>query len=276
MEAYLEMYGINLINEEFHPEIKSIMDSDKITPENKLNQVTKKARSLIAAGHDTGMESDKPKKGSSRAVFFPKQHKEIEVDGAKTKAPTAVKIAHAGWADKILKKHDSSHSLLGEDHFLNQHHGVLHETANGKYATNPHGILAPVFHSHDEGHHIEMGRADKFNERDFKEGMKTKEYPKGISHEDFKGALQHYHNMAHGRGSKNEKYDHMIEHHPIVSNAADLIGNGAIHPGDFEKRNMGIYKHPVTGHKHPVLIDWGSSNDVMQKYSKARKLWKPS
>jgi hypothetical protein len=284
VEAYSTLYPVVIV-EEFHPLIKEVMDSEKISPQNKLSMVTKKARELIKSGVDTGMESDKPKKGSSRAVFFSKDKKEITLDGQKTHTPTAVKIAFAG----TLDKHHGEDSLLGEDQnskesdgFINHHYGILHndDDNRGNYLSSRHesgGVLAPVFETHPENHYLEMGRVTPASTKDVEEATKTKDFPKGLKHDEIKDAMTHEHNSAHGTGlinygdTKNEENMERIKSHPWVEHAIDMMHNSGMHPGDLNKRNMGIYHHPITGKKHLAIIDYGFSDDIAKKYTKARR-----
>lgn len=277
VEAYGSIYP-HLINEEFHPQIQEIMDNDNIPAANKLNMVTAKARNLIKAGVDTGMESDKPKKGSSRAVFFPKAHKVINVDGKDTSSPTAVKIAFAG----TLDKHHKESSLLGEDqnskesdHHINGHYGILSYDHGNKYTSNSHesgGVLAPVFSTHPEYHHLEMGRVTPALAKDIVEATRTKEFPKGLKHEEIQAAMTHSHEQAHGQNRSSAAHDEQMEkikEHPWVEHAISMMHDSGMHPGDLNKRNMGIYHHPVTGKKHLAIIDYGFSNEIAKKYHKA-------
>lgn len=280
-EAYENMYGKSVIlTEAVHAAIQSIMDSSDIHPREKLNTVAKKVRELIKSGEETGLESDKPKKGSSRAVFFPTEHKELTIDGVKTSSPTAVKIAFPG----VLDKFHSEPTIMGEDqnaieadNYINKQYGILsRNNVTGEYKTNQDGILAPVFSTHPENHHLEMGRVEKFNTKDFTEATKHPDYPKGIKPTEFKEALEYQHNMAHGQKhySEHNYSDAHLEHisnHPLVQNAIDMMHDTGMHPGDVSPRNMGIYVHPVTGKRHPAIIDWGFSNRIAKKYTEARK-----
>jgi len=280
VEAYSGMYPV-LIIEEFHPHIQEIMDNDSIPVANKLNMVTAKARNLIKAGVDTGMESDKPKKGSSRAVFFPKTPKRVTVDGHDVYAPTAVKIAFSGQLDK----HHGESSLLGEDqngkesdHHINRSYGILKNGHGDNYESSDHesgGVLAPVFGTHPEHHHLEMGRVTPAVSKDIAEATRTKEFPKGLKHEDIQEAMMHEHNMAHGMGGygqtpQNEDKLEKTKEHPWVEHAISMMHDSGMHPGDLGKRNMGIYHHPVTGKKHLAIIDYGFDSDIAKKYTKAR------
>jgi hypothetical protein len=270
-EAYMQMYQI--ISEEIHPEIKSILDSESIPTHQIFKSVSKKLSDLGKQGQDSGIENSKPKKGSSRAVYFPKDHKEITVDGTKTKTPTAIKIAFEGQLDK----HHGEDTLLGQDqnrlesdHHINRHYGVLGHDENGNYKTNHDGVLAPVFESHAEGHHLEMGRVEKYNAKDLANHTKNKEFPKGLTHHQIIDSMEYEHKCAHGQHALEPKdHDKVIEH-PYVSNMVSMMHDSGMHPGDLDPRNMGVYVHPVTGHRHPVIIDYGFSNDIAKKYRKAR------
>lgn len=278
-EAYENMYSnSNILSEAIHQDIKDIMDSDKIDSKNKLSAVSKKAKELIKAGKDTGMESDKPVKGSSRAVFFPKDHKEITVDGVKTKTPTAVKIAFPG----TLDKHHGEDTTLGQDqnelesdHYINRDYGVLSQTdGNHNYVSSTHesgGVLAPVFSTHPEHHHLEMGKVDKFNVKDFAQATKNKEFPKGLKLNDVQNVMMHHHQMAHGQDIKKTTPEQdKLSKHPWVDHAISMMNDSNMHPGDVVPRNMGIYTHPVTNKKHAVMIDYGFSTNISKKYRKAR------
>lgn len=279
-DAYIGMYSNSFIMEKVHQEIKDIMDNVDIPVSRKLSAISTKTKSLIKSGQNTGMESDKATKGSCRAVFFPKEHKEITVDGIKTKTPTAVKIAFAG----TLDKHHGESTTLGEDqnamesdHYVNRTYGILHH-ADGNYHSSHDdsgGVLSPVFETHPEHHHLEMGRVDKCDAKSIADATKTKEFPKGLKHDEIYSAMMHEHEMAHGQGKHyteehNDKMDN-IKQHPWVNHAISMMHETGMHPGDMNKRNMGIYTHPVTGKKHLAIIDYGFGSDIAKKYQKGRK-----
>lgn len=118
-----------------------------------------------------------------------------------------------------------------------------------------------------------MGRVEKFSAKDLADHTKNKEFPKGLKLDDIRNSLLKIHDEAHGkdyRGSDSDKLDKIAEH-PYVEHLTDMMHNSGMHPGDISPRNMGVYVHPVTGHRHPVMIDWGFSKDIAKKYDKARK-----
>jgi tRNA A-37 threonylcarbamoyl transferase component Bud32 len=267
---------INIITEELHPELQNVIDTHD-NPKTKLLAVTAHIRGMIKAGRDTGLEDSKPKKGSSRAVFFPKEKKQFTLDGKPAESHTAVKIAFPGKLDK----YHGEDTLLGEDQnrkeadwFVNGHHGVIHHTDQGM-KTNHEGVLAPVFDSHPEHHHLEMGRVEKFNAKDLANHTKNRDFPKGLNLDQIKNAMLHEHALAHGgrsyQSSTDENQHQKLVEHPYVSNMIDMMHNSDMHPGDISPRNMGIYVHPHSGHRYPVMTDWGFGNDIAKKYAKARK-----
>lgn len=284
---YFSQYNIT---EELHQELKDVLNAPENDRESggyspgrlhqdKLNKFTKKFRALVSNNQDTGIENDKPKKGSSRAVFFPKNPKKINVDGQDIKQHTAVKVAFAGALDKYT---GDSH-LLGEhqnsaeaDWFTRQNHSMLHKENDGSYTSNPHGVTAPVLDDHpDHNHWLEMARAEKLTPSKFSELTKTKTHPKGLHFGKFVDTLKHAHSEAHGdthHGSitTEAERDH-IRQHPLYENTEDFMNNAGNHPGDLRLANYGVWKHPVTGKEHPVITDYGYINDINKLYTKARR-----
>ena len=284
-EAYESMYGKSeILTEKIHSDIQSIMDNENIPAASKLSLVSRKSKALIKIGSETGLESDKPKKGSSRAVFFPKDPKEIHVDGNQVKTHTAVKIAFSGQLDK----HHGESTLLGEDqnalesdHHINNNYGILRREHGDQYKSSDHesgGVLAPVFETHPEHHHLEMGRIEPCTTKNIAEATKHKNFTKGLSHDEIFDAMNHEHKMAHGQdgsrsGSCKYSEDHLekVKEHPWVEHAISMMHDSGMHPADLAKRNMGVYQHPVTGKKHLAIIDYGFSSDISKKYTKARR-----
>lgn len=265
---------------ELHPEIKDILHDEVNNKWNqKLTRISKKMRDLTSRGEDTGIEGDKPKKGSSRAVFFPTAPKKLKIDGRDTDVHTAVKIAFKGQLDG----HTGSPMMLGEhqneiesDHFVRQHHAVLtHDPSTGEYHTNPEGVTAPVFDNHEDHHWLEMGKARNMTKKDFKEATKTSSHPKGLDFDKFHAKLEKDHNDAHGgRGYSphlSKEDEEHIESHPMYENTTNFIHTSDNHPGDLRIQNWGMWKHPITGKEHPVIRDYGFSNQIAKLYHKGRK-----
>jgi hypothetical protein len=268
------------LTEELHKELKDVLNA----PENdrdhvygklhqrKLNNFASKVKDLAKRGEDTGLEGGAPKKGSSRAVYFPTDPKHITIDGHPAEQKTAVKVAFAG----ALDKHTGDHRLLGEhqngveaDHFTRDNYSMLRNTNGHHYEYNPHGVTAPVLDHHEDDHWLEMGHADKLTGKKFTELTKTESHPKGLKFEHFHEALMNDHNAAHGNHSGTDAHDHVREH-PLYEHMQDFIQTTGNHPVDLRLQNMGVWKHPVSGKEHPVVRDYGYSNDIAKLYTKGR------
>lgn len=277
-------FGLPILSEEIHHIIKDILDSSATPVDGKLSMITREARKLIANGQSTGFENDKPLKGSSRAVFFPTDHKPIELDGQRIHVPTAVKIAFPGQLDKYT----GHHQLLGEMQNYNESttdyavirpihgHTNIHVPGNHpKFETNPDGVTAPILSTHPDHHYLEMGRADKFNAKDLREYTKHPDFKKGLSHQEIKKAMEYHHDMANGQQMSyyqdrdSELHEH-ISDHPHTTNMLNAMHDMGMHPADLTPRNMGIWTHPLTGVRHPVMIDYGFSTEIGKLYHKAR------
>lgn len=279
VQASLDTVYEEALNEELHPELKDILHDEVNNKWNqKLTRISKKMRELTSRGESTGISGDKPKKGSSRAVFFPTSPKKIKVDGRETDAHTAVKIAFKG----TLDNHTGDDRTLGEhqnelesDHFIRQHHAILaHNPHTGEYETNPNGVTVPVFDNHEDHHWLETGIARDMTKKDFKESTKLPSHPKGLDFDKFHTKLQKDHAEAHGDrhwSSLSKEDEAEIESHPLYEHVTDFIQNSNNHPGDLRKQNWGMWKHPITGKEHPVIRDYGYSNEIAKKYAKARR-----
>lgn len=272
------------LTEELHSALRQWLGNheDNVSATQRHNMVTANIRSLAKRGEDTGLEDGKPKKGSSRAVYFPKDGHKMVLDGHQTEMPTALKIAFPGHLDKYR---EPGERLLGEhqneienDHFTRNHFGMLRQTTQGHYQTNEHGVFVPVVDNHEEHHWSLHGRVGKLGSGDFNRLTKTEGYPKGISHKDFYDAVNLHHSEAHGtktyEGSDEAKarVAHLrhVQSHPFVENVTDAMFTTGMHPGDLTKANMGVWKHPVTGKEHLVISDYGFGGDVPKEYQKRR------
>lgn len=264
-----------IITESLHPDIKADLESDSPI-EHKFTRLTKTIRGIAQKNEDSGLETNKPAKGSSRAVFFPKEPKKITIEGKEASVPSVVKVAFKS----PLDPYTGHHSLLGEeqnriesDRWTNNTYGVLRHNEGNDYSHNPDGVLPPHFGHHEDHHWLEMGRITKLNSADVKEATKTKEFPKGITMKQFTETVQAHHDLANGRTPykhDQEKFDKLSEH-PLIDSIVSLMSNTGLHPNEFSPRNMGIWKHPHTGQKHVVLADYGANDKILKLYGKARQ-----
>lgn len=273
--------GLPILTEEFHPEIRSIMDSEDLPIHHKLNQISKKLRELNKRGEFSGIENSTPRKGSSRAVFFSKDPEEIEIDGQKAHVMTATKIAFPGQLDKYT----GDSMLLGEhqnikemDYHIQRHYSVLTPTdKDGSFKYNPHGVVFPILTDHNNGYHwLRSVKLDKFSSKDMQNHTKNSEFPKGITQKDFSDTLNYHHDECHGSRNRtysqeeHEKFAKLSEH-PFVDSAISMMHDVGMHPGDISPKNMGTFVHPITGARHPVILDYGFDENIEKLYSKARK-----
>ena len=286
MLTFKELITLNIITEEIHKELQSILDEPEAdrgerpavyAHQKKLNRFVSKFKSLSANNEDTGLEGGTPKKGSSRAVFFPKEPRKIHIDGKEVEQPTAVKIAFPG----TLDKHTGSHKLLGEqqneiesDHYTRKAHSMFVEGKSGHFTTNEDGVTAPVLGDHPDNHWLEMAKADKMSAAKFKSITKSESHPKGLDFKHLVGTLQHDHAEAHGQthfsGVSPEDREKTREH-PLFQNTQDFMYSTDNHPGDLRLENYGEWKHPVTGKEHAVIRDYGFSNTIAGLYAKANR-----
>jgi hypothetical protein len=271
-EDLIYQSDMTILSEAIHAELQDILDREH-GASTKLNEVARRARHLIASGQDTGFADDKPKKGSSRAVFFPKEPKKIILDGKETYLPTAVKIAFPGKLDKytgdsmLLGEHQNQ---LEADHHIQRHYGMLIPVGHNQYETNPNGVLAPVMESHPDHHYLEMGHCSAYNAKDLREHTKDARFKKGISHAELQEHMLSEYRSAHGESHYGSGHPDLI-HSDHANNMIDAMHSMGLHPGDLSPRNMGIWTHPHTGHKHPVILDYGFSTDIANLYSRARR-----
>jgi hypothetical protein len=285
MLTFKELLMQSIITEEMHQELKSILDepeSDRYSTavnghQKKLNRFVKKFKELTTNNIDTGLEDGKPKKGSSRAVFFPKEPKQIHIDGKPTSQHTAVKVAFPGNLDqytgdaKLLGEHQNN---IESAWYTRNVHSMLREVGSGHYTYNENGITAPVFDSHPDNHWLEMAKSDKLTKAKFKSLTKCDTHPKGLDFDEFTSALREDHSLAHGQrrassGLSGEESDH-IRQHPLYESTQEFMYNTGNHPGELRLQNYGIWKHPITGKEHPVVRDYGFSNDIAKLYSQAQ------
>lgn len=270
-----------IISEKLHPNIQSVLDHPPVhtNSHHTFLAISRAVRGAIQRGEDTGLADAKPKKGSSRAVYFHKDPHEIHLDGQKTQIPSVLKVAFHGQLDH----HNDSGYSLGEhqnraeaDHFTNHHYGIIREVEPGKYQTNHEsGVLAPFLGGDsDGGHYIHQGKIHPIEKGDFRELTKTQQFPKGISHEEFHAALMSHHADAHGQDHYSKFSPEQIEHiqeHPFVEKVQNFVADTGHHPGDLNKRNMGVWHHPTTGERHLVIADYGYTGEVHRAYQKARQ-----
>lgn len=272
-----------VITEALHNTIVDILNSTEVPIRHKNTEIARNVRKLISNGEDTGLEDAKPKKGSSRAVYFPSEPKKVNIDGVDTHMHTALKVAFAG----TLDKYHGEDTLLGEDQnevesdkYNRNSYGILSKHSDNTFSTNhERGVFAPVVDAHsdhepEKSHWIEFGKISKPDASEFKRLTKTDKFPKGICHKEFYDAVNRDYSQANGGFHYSDYSDEHLENlrdHPFVDKVLDATYNTGMHPADLHKANMGVWEHPVTKEKHLVISDYGFRTDIAKKYSKARR-----
>lgn len=268
----------NLLTEEIHTELQGIMDSPNIHQNDKLDHVISRARELRREGKETGLIGDIPKRGSSRAVFFPRDSRTLNLDGIPAKIPSAIKIAFPGEFEERYRD-VKKQPLLGQmqneaeaDKLMSHHHGIIRKDEHGNWHTNHDGVIPPLFDHHPDFHHIEVGRVSPYTDAKFREATKDGSFPNGINHQEFHDAIMHIYAVSHGmEGYHYGQTDHdhvknVLVHHPFVKNVINFSADSGIHPNDFSPDNVGTWTHPHTGKLHPVLLDYGFRHNIAKHY----------
>ena len=159
----------NIIIENLHPEIKSIVAAKSGSRVAKQSQIANKIKDLTARGESTGIEGNMPK-GSSRAYLQHKEKHDIVVDGKATKIETGTKVAIAGNLEKHHDKSKHGGLSLGaiqnkaehDDWYVNKHR-VLTEHHDGTYKTNHDGIFPPLLDADKNHEWSHVGHARKIS-----------------------------------------------------------------------------------------------------------------
>lgn len=274
----------DVLMESLHPEIQKIA-SDTTGYKSKQSRIASKIKDLTKRGEKTGLEGNSPK-GSSRMWMTHEDPAHVEIDGKPAQMKIGTKVAITAQLDKHRDKEKYPDSLgvmqnrdENGDHHVNNHHRVLSESSESpnKFKTNEHGIFPPLLnHDHENHEWSEIGHSRDVSSGDFKRLTKCKTHPNGISHKDFCDALERSHNQRNGKYWKGSDYheehlDHVSEH-PLVQSFDEYHGNYGAPPHDYrQKKNMGVWTHPVTGKEHIVARDHGFSNEVQHAYGDSRK-----
>ena len=275
----------NVIVEELHPELKDIV-VNKSTYKSKQTQLANKIKELTERGEKTGIEGNMPK-GSSRAYMKHEEKEKIHIDGKPTDMEVGTKVAirssldkhHNEYAHDGLKLGAMQNRAEGGDHWVNKTYRTLTETDKPGHFKSNHdsGIFPPLIDHDHEGHEwSKVGHVRDASSADWKKITKTDSHPKGITHQEFYESLMRFHNKNNGkywdRSPEKEKHLDHIEEHPLVQRFIDYHSNTGNSPTDYQqKKNLGVWKHPIDGSEHIVARDHGFDSDVESAYATARK-----
>lgn len=274
----------NLIVEELHPEIQDIVKA-KSGYKTKQAVIAKKVKDLTARGERTGIEGNMPK-GSSRAYLKHDEPIDLKIDNKPAKMHIGTKVAITASLDKYHPKeeHDGmnlgamQNQAEGAGHYVNDKYRTLRKEDNGSYTTNKeHGIFPPlVDHDFDNHEWTQVGHArDIKNADEFKSLTKSESHPNGISHKDFVDVLNRYHEQGNGKywqqSDARERHLNNVLENPVVQKFTDYHGTTGNPTYDYmQRKNLGVWTHPVTGENHLVARDHGYSSEVQAAYTWAR------
>jgi hypothetical protein len=274
----------NVIVENLHPELQNVIHGGA-SNKAKQTQLANKIKDLTSRGETTGIEGNMPK-GSSRAYLQHAEPENIIVDKKIVPMKVGTKVAIRSVLDKYHdhKKHDGLHlgamqnQAEGGDHWTNDNYRVLTHTGNGHFKTNTEQGIFPPLIDHDDRDHqwTKVCHARDVKAADWKRLTKTKEFPKGMSHKDFYQTLNRFHNRNLGKhwhtGTSQEEHMDKVEQHPLIQKFIDYHANTGHSPADYiQQKNLGVWKHPVTGEEHIVARDHGFNNEVEGAYRDARR-----
>lgn len=247
---------LEFCNEEVHPKVLGALQK---APQNLvLPSVIKAHRTLRAQGQDPGLAPGKPEsksggikpaKGSSRAVLGVKKPHKVVIDGEEAHVKSIVKMAYQG--RKKINVGVEQNKI--ESHPNVQKHSVLKKQRDGSFKFNKKGVVPPVFSVGNNHSYLHAGHADGLpgDERKFREIMKTRGHPNGMSQSAFLSAVGGY-------GSDKDMK------HPQVKKFHEFKARTGI--SDFHNENFGVWTHPHSGEKHIVLRDAGFDDSMKKHY----------
>lgn len=183
--------------------------------------------------------------GSSREYYRVKTPEHITLDGEKVPVDTGIKVAYKGKFGVDVAKTQNQNESRPE---LNNHY-IIKKDEHGNYHTNENGIILPTL-DHDKNNnwvhtlHVEP-LSDKTKLQDY---TKTESHPNGISGDDVEKAFL----------VRNGKSDH-----PFIKKVKDFADAHNIAYRDIHGENVGIFTHPITKKKYPVLLDHGVTNGLL-------------
>ena len=274
--------GMPVISEKLHPSVVAALDDTSVSPNDKINNVTKTIHRLLDRGEHPGIDAEQHR-GSSRAVHFHTEPMQVTLDGKPANVPAVTKIAFPGQLDKF----NHSGKLLGEHQNAiesdpdNTKFGIIRKKKGGgedEYETNTKtGVLAPHLGTNNKDQYLHQGKVkplEDFYDDPIPNLTRTKSFPNGISHGDIQTALMKHYQEAHGKSyvlyPEEEKRISKVQNHPLVKKMQNFVAQSGNHPGDLSTGNMGIWKHPHTGEQHVVIQDYGFGHEVPKLYQQAR------
>jgi len=123
------------------------------------------------------------------------------------------------------------------------------------------GLVAKVFETDDDGIFLEMELARKVTTTEFRSIL-------GFTHKDLYYYLLYFYNEMHGWGGSKPKNKGTMEENAWVQELIDMsINYDYTIPGDFGRLSTYGLVHR-DGKENIVIIDFGFTNSVFQRYYK--------
>lgn len=276
-----------------HPEIMAAVKDIKNLG-SKSQNIDSIVEYLHKKGIDPGFRTDIPRpEGSSRGALLLHENdtEKVNIDGQEVNMPSVIKYVKAAKLDAPhmirLKNTESLGTMQnrfenGELDYAtgresNDKYRVLSHDGKGNYTTNEFGLFPPLL-DHDKKNHqwSQVGFAPRMTRQTFMELTKTPEFPNGISHSSLMDTISrawHRDRGSYYKGNSNEEslLDD-TERHPLVQSLIRHQIETGTPPHDYSQlENWGMWEHPVTKKKHPVIVDHGFSEDVQRAYKEARR-----
>jgi hypothetical protein len=280
------------LEEALHPELTAIINSPTKSKIAKQKMLVDKMRDLMDRGEKTGVEGKMPK-GSSRAFLKHDEPYDAIVDGKPVKLRTGTKVAIRSRLHKTHNCDNFDGLCLGAlqnraetgDRWVNQSYRILRKTndekASNYYETNvDSGIFPPLLDSDDDTYQWNIvSHVRDIKSGEFQKLTKTKDFPQGITHQQFVDSLIRFHNQNNGKywkqSSEREKELDKVEQHPLVQKFIDYHGNTGNPPHDYMQiKNLGVFEHP-NGSLYIIARDHGFDSQVSDAYSQARQKREP-
>lgn len=267
------LFHLHTIYEEIHPSIQRALNMS--VPKKVLEKTYDAIGSLHNTGEESGLNLKTRKDGSSRTVFDTTEPKNIVVDNQPVNLKTVVKIVH----ENPLDMYNDTGDILGihqnkreanED--LIKAHSVLTPIGNNSYKTNKKGVFAPVVSVSNRFNSLEMAKVEPFNHEDFERYTADKNNPTGLHHY---GVLRVIHGEIDGdeshRKSMGDRYYNSVLNHPFTQRVIKAVKESGLATDDLGINNWGIFEHPVTKERIPVISDYGMTPELAQHYKNFQK-----
>lgn len=258
---------LKLLSESFPKSVSDILNNEKTDSQTKSAELNWHPE-LDDVARGTG---------SSRHYWeMPNKHT-ITLDGKKTDIRHGLKMAVKSHLDDF---HDGE--MLGkqqnkeESHEKYENFRVINKEKDGSYKTNNNGVLAPIFDKDKKGNWMHVGHVSTYSTdpKGFEDHIKQTTPPdfkhKKPDLDDIIIALKDHEDKHHSDlYTMSDRNKEIVEKHPFAKKLAHLIDTTGITSHDLHSKNLGMFHHPITGEKMPVVLDYGATKDLLGSYTDA-------